>query len=142
MRTSWHFGRRDAEIAEAHGSQRIEDTAITVIDFAEVRKCGASEVTHRAIEDLCRPEIVGITGSVGLDRRFPNLEERDISLAGKLVVGNDFIVTLNGNNCISGEAVYSARPGRFAVFSFEADPTWREFGYGELAQRARHDPLI
>jgi hypothetical protein len=30
----------------------------------------------------------------------------------------------------------------FAVFSFEADPTWREFGYGELAQRARHDPLI
>ena len=54
------FGRRDAEIAEAHGSQRIEDTAITVIDFAEVRKCGASEVTHRAIEDLCRPEIVGI----------------------------------------------------------------------------------
>ena len=54
------FGRRDAEIAEAHGSQRIEDTAITVIDFAEVRKCGASEVTHRAIEDLCRPDIVGI----------------------------------------------------------------------------------
>ena len=54
------LGRRDAEIAEAHGSQRIEDTAITVIDFAEVRKCGASEVTYRAIEDLCRPEIVGI----------------------------------------------------------------------------------
>ena len=54
------FGRRDAEIAEAHGSQRIEDTAITVIDFAEVRKCGAGEVTYRAIEDLCRPEIVGI----------------------------------------------------------------------------------
>lgn len=54
------FGRRDAEIAEAHGSQRIEDTAITVIDVAEVRKCGAGEVTYRAIEDLCRPEIVGI----------------------------------------------------------------------------------
>ena len=54
------LGRRDAEIAEAHGCQRIEDTAISVIDFAEVRKCGAGEVVHRAIEELSRPEIVGI----------------------------------------------------------------------------------
>ena len=54
------LGRRDAEIAEAHGCQRIEDTAIMVIDFAEVRKCGAGEVVHRAIEELSRPEIVGI----------------------------------------------------------------------------------
>ena len=54
------FGRRDAEIAEAHGSQRIEDTAITVIDFAEVRKCGAGEATRRAIEDLSRPQLLGI----------------------------------------------------------------------------------
>ncbi len=54
------LGRRDAEIAEAHGCQRIEDTTITVIDFAEVRKCGAGEAARRAIEDLSRPEIVGI----------------------------------------------------------------------------------
>ena len=54
------LGRRDAGIAEAYGSQRIEDTAITVIDFAEVRKCGASEAVHRAIEELSRPQIAGI----------------------------------------------------------------------------------
>ena len=54
------FGRRDAEVADAHGSQRIEDTAIRVVDLAEVRKCGAGEATHRAIEDLSRPELVGI----------------------------------------------------------------------------------
>jgi arginase len=54
------FGRRDAEDAEAHGSQRIEDTAIRVVDLAEVRKRGAGEAIHRAIEDLSRPEVVGI----------------------------------------------------------------------------------
>ena len=54
------FGRRDAEVAEAHGSQRIEDTAIRVIDLAEVRKCGVGDATYRAIEELSRPEVVGI----------------------------------------------------------------------------------
>jgi arginase len=53
------FGRRDAEDAEAHGSQRIEDTAIRVVDLAEVRKRGAGDATRRAIEDLSRPEVVG-----------------------------------------------------------------------------------
>jgi len=53
------FGRRDAEDAEAHGSQRIEDTAIRVVDLAEVRKRGAGDATRRAIEDLFRPEVVG-----------------------------------------------------------------------------------
>ena len=53
------FGRRDAELAEAHGSQRIEDTAITVVDFAEVRKCGAGEATRRASEYLSRPQLLG-----------------------------------------------------------------------------------
>jgi len=53
------LGRRDAEIAEAHGSQRIEDTAIRVIDLAEVRKSGTSDAISRAIEQLSRPEIVG-----------------------------------------------------------------------------------
>jgi arginase len=54
------FGRRDAEIAEAHGSQRIEDTTITVVDFSEVRRRGAGEATRDAIEDLSRPDIIGI----------------------------------------------------------------------------------
>jgi arginase len=54
------FGRRDAEIAEAHGNQRIEDTTITVVDFAEVRRRGAGEATRHAIEDLSRPDIFGI----------------------------------------------------------------------------------
>src|SRR5262245_15008119 len=53
------FGRRDAEIAEAHGSQRIEDTAIKVVDFAEARKCGVGEATQRAIKHLSRPELIG-----------------------------------------------------------------------------------
>jgi arginase len=53
------FGRRDAEIAEAHGSQRIEDTVITVVDFTEVRKCGAGEATRRASEYLSRPQLLG-----------------------------------------------------------------------------------
>lgn len=53
------FGRRDAEDAEAHGSQRIEDTAIRVVDLAEVRKRGADDATRRAIENLSRPEVVG-----------------------------------------------------------------------------------
>jgi arginase len=54
------FGRRDAEDAEAHGSQRIEDSAIRVVDLAEVRKRGAAEATRRAIEHLSGPEVAGI----------------------------------------------------------------------------------
>jgi len=53
-------GRRDAETAAAHGSQRVEDTAIRVVDLAEIRKRGAGEAAHRAIEDLSRPEVLGI----------------------------------------------------------------------------------
>ncbi len=36
------FGRRDAEDAEAHGSQRIEDTAIRVMDLSELRRRGSA----------------------------------------------------------------------------------------------------
>lgn len=53
------FGLRDAEIAAAHGSQRIEDTAIRVVDLADVRRRGAGDATLRAIADLSRPEIIG-----------------------------------------------------------------------------------
>jgi arginase len=52
------FGRRAAEDAEAHGSQRIEATEIRVVDFAEVRKRGASDAIHRAIEYLSGPRLL------------------------------------------------------------------------------------
>lgn len=54
------FGRRDAETAAAHGSQRIEDTAIRVVDLAEICKRGIGDAAHRAIEDLSRREVLGI----------------------------------------------------------------------------------
>src|SRR5262249_971637 len=54
------FGRRDAEIAGMHGSQRIEDTAIRVFDLAELRKRGISEAIQCAIENLSRPGAIGI----------------------------------------------------------------------------------
>ena len=53
------FGRRDAEDAAAHGSQRVEDTAITVVDLAEVRQRGASDAAASAIKDLVQAEAVG-----------------------------------------------------------------------------------
>jgi arginase len=53
------FGRRDAEDAEKHGSQRIEDTAIRVIDLAEIRECGAAGAAVQAVDHLARPELSG-----------------------------------------------------------------------------------
>ena len=53
------FGRRDAEEAEAHGSQRIEDTAIDLIDLGYVRRAGAAAVAARAIRRLSRPPSAG-----------------------------------------------------------------------------------
>jgi arginase len=53
------FGRRDAEEAAEAGSQRIEDTAITVIDLAAVRQRGVERAARDAIEHLVRPELDG-----------------------------------------------------------------------------------
>ena len=53
------FGYRDAEVAEEYGSQRIKDTAINVIDFAEVRKQGTGEAILQAIQTLSEPELAG-----------------------------------------------------------------------------------
>lgn len=53
------FGRRDVDEAEAAGSQRIEDTAITVIDLAYVRDRGAERAARHALECLCRSELDG-----------------------------------------------------------------------------------
>ena len=55
-----HFGRRDAAEAEEAGSQRIEDTAITVIDLAAIRQRGAELAARDALTPLRRPELAGI----------------------------------------------------------------------------------
>jgi arginase len=53
------FGRRDAEDAEAHGSQRIEDTGIRVMDLLEIRRRGAADASDAAIAYLSRPDMAG-----------------------------------------------------------------------------------
>ncbi len=53
------LGRRDGEEAAEHGSQHIEDTAIEVIDLAEVRADGVDTAGHRAMAHLSRPELSG-----------------------------------------------------------------------------------
>jgi arginase len=53
------LGRRDAEEAAAAGSQRIEDTAIAVIDLATVRDRGAERAALDALEHLNRSELDG-----------------------------------------------------------------------------------
>jgi arginase len=55
-----HVGRRDAEEAEQAGSQRIEDTAITVFDLATIRQRGAGRVALDALDKLVRPDLDGM----------------------------------------------------------------------------------
>jgi arginase len=55
-----HVGRRDAAEAEEAGSQRIEDTAITIIDLATIRQRGAAGAARDALDRLRRPELAGI----------------------------------------------------------------------------------
>jgi arginase len=49
------FGRRDGPDADAHGSQRVEDTAITLIDLDAVRDAGAAAAATRAVDRLSAP---------------------------------------------------------------------------------------
>jgi len=53
------LGRRDAAQAEEHGSQRIEDTPIEMMDLADVRAIGARAAAGRAIERLSSPALQG-----------------------------------------------------------------------------------
>lgn len=53
------LGRRDAEESERAGSQRIEDTAITVIDLPATRQRGAERAAQDALERLVRPALDG-----------------------------------------------------------------------------------
>ena len=61
------FGRRDAEEADAAGSRRIEDTAITVLDLASVRERGAARAASDAVEHLGRPDLDGFWIHVDCD---------------------------------------------------------------------------
>jgi len=54
------FGRRDATEAELAGSQRIEDTAIAVVDLATIRQRGAERAARDALAHLHRPELAGL----------------------------------------------------------------------------------
>jgi arginase len=53
------LGRRDAADADAHGSRRIEDTAITVVDLASLRAAGAKTGAAQAVERLSAPPLDG-----------------------------------------------------------------------------------
>lgn len=46
------FGRRDREDAEAHGSQRIEETAIEVVDLDAIRADGVQAAAKRAVSHV------------------------------------------------------------------------------------------
>jgi len=46
------FGRRDGADADAHGSQRVEDTSIELIDLVTIRAAGAEVAAARAVEHL------------------------------------------------------------------------------------------
>ena len=50
------LARRDAEETEAHGSQRIEDTGIDVIDLGALRAAGVEAAMRQALERLAAPD--------------------------------------------------------------------------------------
>jgi arginase len=51
--------RRDAADAEAHGSQRVEETGIQVIELSALRECGAMATAERALRRLTRTDLAG-----------------------------------------------------------------------------------
>ena len=53
------LARRDAEETEAHGSQRIEDTGIDVIDLGALRAAGVEAAMRQALERLAAPILDG-----------------------------------------------------------------------------------
>jgi arginase len=53
------IGPRDTEIAQGHGSQRVEDTPIAITDLVALRQQGAAEAVRRALDRLCSPALDG-----------------------------------------------------------------------------------
>ncbi|HEV3402223.1 MAG TPA: arginase family protein [Acidimicrobiales bacterium] len=61
------FARRDADEAAEAGSQRIEDTAIMVLDLPNVRRRGVERAALGALERLLRPELDGFWVHIDCD---------------------------------------------------------------------------
>jgi arginase len=61
------FGRRDADEADLAGSQRIEDTEVSVIDLQAIRECGVERAARDACTRLVRPELDGFWLHVDCD---------------------------------------------------------------------------
>ena len=53
------LARRDADDAASHGSQRVEETGIEVIDLSALRETGATVAANRALERLTGPDLAG-----------------------------------------------------------------------------------
>lgn len=53
------LARRDAVDAEAHGSRRIEDTPIKMIELAQVRADGMAASVEHALDHLRKPQLDG-----------------------------------------------------------------------------------
>ncbi len=53
------LGRRDADVADEQGSQRIEDTGIAMIELPALRQLGAADAAARALDLLCDPTLDG-----------------------------------------------------------------------------------
>ncbi|MDQ8731111.1 arginase family protein [Bradyrhizobium sp. LHD-71] len=53
------LGRRDADIADEYGSQRVEDTDIAMIDLAAFRQLGAPAAAEQALDRLRGRELDG-----------------------------------------------------------------------------------
>jgi arginase len=53
------LGHRDSVDADSHGSQRVEDTGIGIIDLHALRECGAAATARRALDRLTAPQLDG-----------------------------------------------------------------------------------
>ncbi|MPZ22911.1 MAG: arginase family protein [Dehalococcoidia bacterium] len=69
-------GRRDGADAEKHGSQRIEDTQITMFDLSTVRALGAEAATTGALAQLPESFWIHVDADVLDDRIMPAVDYR------------------------------------------------------------------
>jgi len=112
------FGRRDGRDADAHGSQRIEDTEIDVIDLGYVRRAGVAAVAARAVQRLSRQPSEGfwihLDADVLDDAVMPAVDYR---MAGGLSWGELAVVlrrALSGGRAVGID---------IAIFNPALDPT-------------------
>jgi arginase len=98
------FGRRDAADAEAHDSQRVEDTGIELLDLAAVRALGAGAAAARALARLADEALAGFWIHLDVDVLDDAIMPAvDYRLPGGL--GWDELVTTLRTSLASGRAV-------------------------------------